>query len=174
MATKKLTRKQKIFVDEYVATGIGAQAAKKAYDIKPNDERTPISIASENLTKPYIQEEVNRRLTKEMVEEAHQSLVTAVRLDYFVFPKKMEDEEIIEHMKSQGIVTVNIRESDKGKLAFYSLPDGASRGKGVELYHKIQGTFAPDKHVNINIGATTPNPRLNGLVIKLNDKRNRK
>lgn len=173
MATKKLTRKQKIFVDEFVATGVGAKAAKKAYDIDPKDNHMAAVIAAENLTKPDIQEAVSEILTREAVDKAHQSLIDAVRLDYFVFSKKMSDEEITEHMKSQGIVVVNIRESDKGKLAFYSIPDGASRGKGVELYHKLHGTFAPEKKLTLNIDLT-PNPRLKGLAEKLNEKKQKR
>lgn len=48
----KLTRKQKIFVEEYLDTGNGVQSALKAYDTK--SERVAASIASENLTKPDI------------------------------------------------------------------------------------------------------------------------
>lgn len=182
MATKKLTRKQKIFVEEFVATGVGAEAVRRAgYKIggkggsktKELAVATASAIATENLEKPLVQEAVREILTREAVDEAHQSLIDAVRLDYFVFSKKMSDEEITEHLASQGIVTVNIRESDKGKLAFYSLPDGASRGKGIELYHKLHGTFAPEKKLNVNIDLA-PNPRLKGLAEKLNEKKRKK
>ncbi len=181
MAAKKLTRKQKIFVDEFVATGVGAEAVRRAgYKIggkggsktKALAVATASAIATENLEKPLVQEAVASKITLDKVENAHSSLLDAVRLDYFVFPKKMEDTEITAHMLAQGIVTLNIRESDKGKLAFYTIPDGASRGKGVELYHKLHGTFAPEKKININIDVA-PNARLTGLATKLNDKRNR-
>lgn len=146
---KRLTRKQRKFVDEFVSTGNGTQAALEAYDTtKPN---VAAVISTENLKKPNVQHELTERLSLEMVEEAHESLLSAVRLDYFVFPRSMSDEEITEHVEAQGLTVLNIRPSDKGKLAFFSLPDGASRGKGIELYHKVKGTFAPDKSINVNV-----------------------
>jgi hypothetical protein len=161
------TRKKDKFVDAYIATGVAAEAARQAYDIDPTNHKLAASIGSENLAKPDIQEAILKRITPELVEQAHESLLTAVRLDYFVFPKMMSDVEIEEHVTAQGLTVVNIRPSEKGKLAFFSLPDGASRGKGIELYHKVQGSFAPDKHINVNISAE-PSDRIKELARKLN------
>jgi hypothetical protein len=168
MATKpKLTRKQAKFVEAFVETGVGAQAAKKAYDIEPTDHKLAAVMGSENLAKPYIREEIERRITKEQVEQAHSSLLSAVRLDYFVFDKKMPDEEIVAHVESVGLKCVNVRPSEKGKLAFFTLPDGMARGKGIELYHKLMGSFAPEKRVVLNVKAE-PDPRIKELAKKLN------
>lgn len=54
------TKKQQIFIDEYVATGNGTKAALKAYDTE--DNMTAASIANENLNKPYIEDEIQKRL----------------------------------------------------------------------------------------------------------------
>lgn len=166
---RKLTRKQKKFVASMVETGIGSVAAREAYDIPPENTKLAASIASENLAKPYIVKEIARGITPDMVDEAHSSLLTAVRLDYFVFGKHMTDEEITAHVEAQGLTCINIRPSEKGKLAFFSLPDGAARGKGIELYHKVQGTFAPEKkmhgHVHVHVEA---NPRIKDLAKRLN------
>lgn len=54
------TRKQAVFIEEVVKTGNGTKAALKAYDT--DDYNTAKAIASENLAKPYIEEEINRRL----------------------------------------------------------------------------------------------------------------
>ena len=51
-----LTKKQRVFVDEYKRTGNGVRAAKKAYDT--DDYSTAGSIAVENLKKPAIRKEV--------------------------------------------------------------------------------------------------------------------
>lgn len=48
----KLTKKQKEFADEYLATGNGTQSALKAYDV--NNAKTASVVASENLNKPSI------------------------------------------------------------------------------------------------------------------------
>lgn len=156
-------------MDAFIATGVGAQAAKQAYDIAPTDHHLAASIATENLSKPVIQEAIAQRITPDMVERAHQSLLDAVRLDYFVFSKAMNDEEIKSHVEAQGLTVLNIRVSDRGKLAFFSLPDGASRGKGIELYHKVHGTFAPDKTINVNVDVE-PTDRIKKLADKLNGR----
>jgi hypothetical protein len=163
--TAKLTRKQKKFVEAMVDTGNGTQSALVAYDTE--SPTTAAVIASENLTKPNIVEALAERLSEELVIESHESLLTAVKLDYFVFPKLMSDEEIKEHVEAQGLTVINVRPSEKGKLAFFSLPDGQSRGKGIELYHKIMGTFAPDKHAHLHIHKE-PSEKVKELARKLN------
>ena len=146
---RKLTRKQARFVDEYIETGNGTQSALSVYDTE--DYNTAHVIASENLQKPTVQQAIAERLTPELVDKAHESLLTAVRLDYFVFPKSMDDSEIQEHVEAQGLNVLNIRPTEKGKMAFFSLPDGMSRSKGIELYHKLKGNFAADKHITVNV-----------------------
>lgn len=165
----KLTKKQKIFVKTFLETGVGSEAIRAAYDVAPENTRLASVMAVENLAKPSIQEEIARRVTPDMVEDAHSSLLTAVRLDYFVFPKLMTDEEIKGHVEAQGLTVLNIRQSDKGKLAFFSLPDGASRGKGIELYHKVKGTFAPDKKLTVHVNVE-PSERIKELARKLNGR----
>jgi len=51
---RTLTKKQKAWADKKLETGNGTQAALEVYDT--NDENTAAVIASENLTKPKIQE----------------------------------------------------------------------------------------------------------------------
>lgn len=53
---RKLTPKQETFVREYVLTGNGSEAARKAY---PN-QKVPKVQATENLSKPYVVAEVER------------------------------------------------------------------------------------------------------------------
>jgi phage terminase small subunit len=49
-----------VFIEEVVKTGNGTRAALKAYDT--DDYNTAKAIASENLSKPYIEAEINKRL----------------------------------------------------------------------------------------------------------------
>lgn len=61
----KLTIKQKKFADEYIITGNATEAARKAgYSVK-----TANRIATENLSKPVIQEYIDKRL-QELDDEA--------------------------------------------------------------------------------------------------------
>ena len=162
---RKLTPKQDAFVAKYVETGNGTQSALAVYDT--DKEGTAAQIAYENLRKPEVISEITRRITPEDIERAHASLINAVRLDYFVFSKQMSDEEIVGHVEAQGLTVINIRPSEKGKLAFFALPDGAARSKGIELYHKVHGTFAPDKRITVNVKAA-PSERIKKLAEKLN------
>lgn len=54
------TKKQRDFIEEYTKTGNWTQAALKAYDT--DDYNTAKAIASENLAKPYIEAEIEKRL----------------------------------------------------------------------------------------------------------------
>lgn len=53
----KMTEKQKKFCDYYITSGNGAESAIKAGYSK----KTARTIANENLTKPYIQEYIEKR-----------------------------------------------------------------------------------------------------------------
>lgn len=68
----KLTKKQREFVDRYVATGNGQESALKVYDIESKDpENVARSIATENLTKPAIiaAVEIQRESLKSALEK---------------------------------------------------------------------------------------------------------
>ena len=57
--SRRLTIKQRKFISEYVKTGNGRQSALEAYEVKPS---VAANIASENLNKPQIVEEIDRIL----------------------------------------------------------------------------------------------------------------
>ncbi len=79
----------------------------------------------------------------------HKDLLNHKQLDYFVFPKKMEDEEIEEHLNSFKIEVVAIRWSDKGKMAFYQSADPNAIKAGLDMAYKLKGKYAPEKHVSV-------------------------
>ena len=54
---RKLTKKQRGFINSYVQTGNGTQSALAHYDTK--SERVAENIGSENLSKPIIQKELD-------------------------------------------------------------------------------------------------------------------
>ena len=60
---KRLSNKQKVFIQKYIEfDGNAAKAALSAYDVKPTAAR---QVGYENLTKPYIREEIQRLLKPE-------------------------------------------------------------------------------------------------------------
>lgn len=77
--SRNLTKKQKVFVDEYVETGIATQAAMKAYPDTTYD--TQRVIGSENLTKPYIVKAIEDALPDDLLAKVHMEGLeaTAVR-----------------------------------------------------------------------------------------------
>ena len=57
---KRLSNKQRVFIQKYIEYDCNAsKAALAAYDVKPSVAR---QVGYENLTKPYIQEEIKRLL----------------------------------------------------------------------------------------------------------------
>lgn len=91
------------------------------------------------------QQLMNEYLPDELVAKTHQELLVAKELSYFVFPKNMKDEEIEKRMEEAGIKLVVVRESDKGKMAFYSRADTRARKDGVDLAYKVKGKMAPEE-----------------------------
>lgn len=91
---------------------------------------------------------------KELLEEylpeselakAHKELLEQKQLAYFVFPRRMKDEEIEANMEANGLDLIVIRESDKGRMAFYSIVDANARKSALEMGYKLRGSYAPDR-----------------------------
>lgn len=140
MKTKpKLTRKQAKFVEAYIETGVGAQAAKKAYDIAPGDENTPRSIASENLTKPNVLRAIEDALPDDLLRKVHTEGLFATKGVYVDGARVDED------------------------------ADFATRAKYLDMAYKVKGTYAAQKHVSLNLEVKEEvDPRLLALAKKLN------
>lgn len=83
-------------------------------------------------------------LPDDILTKNHKELLEQKRIEYFVFSKKMSDEEIKGHVEGAGLTLIVVRESDKGKLAFYSIPDAQAKSKALELAYKLKGKFVED------------------------------
>lgn len=148
----KLTKQDAKFIEEVVKTGNQTLAAKKAYGIQ--NSNTAGVRANYVLRKPKIQEGIQSladRIPDELLQEMHIKLFNQKQVNYFVFPKKMSDEEIISHVNASGIEVITVRESDKGKMAFYSIPDSNAMKSALDMGYKLKGSYAADKSVNLNI-----------------------
>lgn len=160
----KLTKKQQGFVKDYVETGNGTQAALRNYDTDNPDVAKV--IASENLTKPNIQEAIKsiaEKIDDKLVVEKHKRLFEQKQLAYFTFPKSTKDDEIIGHMKANGLDLIVIRESDRGRLAFYSIDDANAIKSALDMAYKLKGAYATEGSVNLNIG------KLEAVLVKFID-----
>lgn len=78
--TDKLTRKQKDFVESYLDTGNGTQAALAAYDTE--NARVAAAIASENLTKPNIINALEEALPDDLLAQVHKEGLFATKPIY--------------------------------------------------------------------------------------------
>lgn len=144
----KLSKKEKGFIKDYIKTGNGTKSVMNNYDVK--NENVAGVIASENLRKPKIQETIARygdRFSDEELAQHHKKLLNQKQKSYFVFPKSMEDEEIIDKVNKAGFEVIVISPGDKGKYAFYSIDDAVAVKSGLDMAYKIKGTYAPEKKI---------------------------
>lgn len=90
---KKPSLKQQIFVNEYIKTGNGTQAALKAYET--TDYMTANAIAVENLQKPLVQSLVHKQITEKFrgIEEIIEVLVNDLRSDNV--PARLKSAELL-------------------------------------------------------------------------------
>lgn len=174
---EELTKQDQEFVKEIAITGNGTQSVKKAYKNKHKTDNAAAVKAHELLRNPKIIDAIDT-VKKTLADQIPDSLLVynnlalfeQKRLDYFVFPKTMEDEEIIAHVNANGIEVITVRMSDKGKMAFYSMPDAQAIAKGLDFGYKLKGSYAPDKSVNLNVNAEmVATSDLQDLAQQLND-----
>lgn len=139
---RKLTKKQRGFVRDYAIDENGTQAVLKNYKVK--DSIVAKSIASENLTKPYLLEAVNA-----------------------------ERETLRSALEKQGITPTRIAErvdvllnaKDKEGISDYTAID-----KGLKHATAIYGVVdEPTKNPSINTYNFIFSPEVKGEVKKLED-----
>ena len=127
--SRTLTKKQRSFVKEYAKNENGTQAVIKAkYDVK--DSIVAKSIATENLTKPYIIEAV--KLEK-------QSLADSI-------PDELLTERHIELLNKRETF-VNIVNNSKVDLG----PDTQAVKAGLEMGYRLKGSYAPEKSLHLGL-----------------------
>lgn len=137
---KRLTKKQRGFVKDYVLTENGAQSVMKNYDVK--DNIVAKAMASENLAKPYILEAVNdakrtvaEALTEELLLEVHLEGLRATKMD--------GKGGMMIGLSNGGVESVGHTEMQT--------PDYAVRHKYLDSAYKLKGSYAPDKQINVNV-----------------------
>lgn len=142
---RKLRKKQKEFVKQYVANDEnGTQAViDSGYNVKSRDVAKV--VAYENLTKPHVAEaiEVQRKtiaeqIPDELLVEKHTALLNKTE-------KRLKN----------NVTTGEIEVIETGEI------DGQAVAKGLDLAYKLKGSFAPDKiDLSTEIKTSTENIRL--------------
>lgn len=143
MATK-LTKKQKGFVKDYALTENGTEAVMNHYDVK--DNIVAKSIASENLTKPYIVEAIDE-IKKTVAESLTEELLLQVHLEGLNATKLSGTGGMRIGMTADGEVS-EVNHSD------LEVPDYAVRHKYLDSAYKLKGSYAPEKSVTATIDLT--------------------
>lgn len=147
---KKLTKKEKGFVKDYINTGNGTQAILKNYNTK--DEDVAGVMAVQNLGKLKIQEAILDKLGDDILEEKHSQLLNAISLEKIKFDERDSD-EVIEHVidQMQGYELLHIVENKTRegevyeKYAYVKAPDNMTQDKALDKAYKIKGRYAPEK-----------------------------
>ncbi len=122
---KRLTKKQRGFVKDYVATENGTQAALKNYDIESDKpEKVAASIATENLSKPEI---------IEAIEETKKGLAEYLPI------------ETLARVHIQGLeATRSIAVGVGADATIDEVPDYAVRHKYLDSAYKIHGVYVTE------------------------------
>jgi len=154
------TIKQKqVFKKALKGTPISKAMVEVGYSEKSN-------VATLTRTQGW-QDLVNRHISDEKLAKAHGELLDQTEVNYFVFPSKMEDDEIIEHVRQAGFETIVVRKSMQGKLAFYSIINVQARKSALDMGYKLKDRYAAEKHMNMNVEVEAL-PVIKALTERLN------
>lgn len=127
--TQKLTQKQQRFVDEYIISGNATQAAIKAGYSK----RSAYSTGQENLKKPVIKAELERRNAE--IKSA----------------KTMDMQEVMERLAAMARgETTEETVTNKGEV-FETATKNSDKLKAMELIGKRFGAWTDKKEINGNL-----------------------
>lgn len=142
---KRLTKKQKGFVKDYIKTGVGVVAARNNYEVA--NDNTARSIASENLTKPNIVKAIEDALPDELLARVHLEGLHATKIQGS--GGMLISSEGIEHADNE-------------------VPDYATRHKYLDSAYKLKGSYAAEKHANLNVNVeVSDNEEAMALAAKL-------
>ena len=153
----KLTKKEKGFVTDYLATGNGTDAAMKNY--KAKNRNTAGVIAHAKLRNVKIANVIQDALSDENLLAKHHQLLHAITLEKLKFDDNESDEVIktlIENMDGYTLLhIVEYKNKDGevyGKYAYVKAPDNTVQEKALDKAYKIKGSYAAEKKEIIGDG----------------------
>jgi len=146
--TKKLTHRQKLFVDWYIKIGNATQAAIRA----GYSQKTAFTIASENLRKPYIRDYYKHRMT-ELEELLGFNKATIVQDLLNIKDKSMQAVPVMEYDRSsremvQQTAMVEDEKGEKKEVGVFEY-DSFGANKAIDTIAKMMGYFEPEKHEDV-------------------------
>lgn len=178
---RRLTKKQKGFIRDYVRTGNGTKAALNNYDTDKPEVANAIAV--ENLQKPLIQETIKsvaEYFSEEFLAQKHLQLLNSTRIDHLVFPlgpdidegdpsegppsgasvpeafkdrTKLTDQEITSMLAEVNCTVRQIVHGETARHVYFWSADNRALRDALDMAYKLKGTYAPEKRVNVNIEA---------------------
>lgn len=107
-------------------------------------------LSTTKITKlPEFKDIIEKILPDNFLVKEHRKLFDQKRIDYFMFPKDMEDEEIIAHVNANGIDVITVRRGEKGKMAFYSIPDAQAITKAIDIGYRVKSRYPKEGGNNL-------------------------
>ena len=166
MSAKKPTIKQTLAFKKVMENGGNVTKAMVDVGYSEASANTP-AVLTGSLGWEFL---MDKYLPDKLLVEHHKELLTAKQIEYFVFPKNMDDDEIFERVDEAGLKVIVIRPSDKGKMAFYSIADPNAKKNALDMIYKLRGRYKvePEKP---NAGVDPALESLNTLVKMLNEER---
>lgn len=145
---ENLSKQDQEFVREVAITGNATQAVKKAYKDKEYTDGYARVKGSDLLTNPNISTAITE-VKRSIAEQIPDELLVKVHLEGLNASKTIkaigEGEDIVE-------------------------PDYAVRHKYLDTAHKLKGTYAPEKSINLNMEANITDPKARELAEKYEEE----
>ena len=141
----RLKEKDLIFAQEYAKGKTQKESALIAY---PNiTEKSAGVIGSNKAQVPAIAKKIQSladRIPNDLLVRKHKALLNKKEIAYFVFSNAMQDDEIKEHLALNGLDCINIKQTEKGKYAYYTTDDTNAVSKGLDMAYKLKSLYAED------------------------------
>jgi hypothetical protein len=98
---------------------------------------------------------LNEILPDELIIKAHRALIKNKFVVEKIFPKEMDDLDIVEICSHMGrvikIIEADVAFKGKVKVCYIAVTNTKAATDGIDMAYKLKGAYAPEKHsLNIN------------------------
>ncbi len=159
MVKKKTTLKKKDagFVNDYLVTGNGTEAAMKNYGLKTKNSAGV--VAHRKLRNAKIAKVIEDALSPDNLLKKHHQLLNAVVLEKMKFDTddlNSEIEDVIAQMDGYKLIKIVEYKNKEGetyaKYAYVKAPDNTVQEKALDKAYKIKGSYAAEKREIVGDG----------------------